>query len=148
MTLTLVASNDPVLHQPAYQVTVFDKELKQLCDALSQKMRESKGIGIAAPQVGISSQIIVVERVDWMELLPPLVMINPKIIESSEYNISINEGCLSFPGQQYNIKRSASITVEYQRTDGESRKIKCTDLMAIVVQHEIDHINGITFDQY
>lgn len=128
----------PALYKVAELVTEFPGDLKKLTDEMFTLMYKSDGVGLAAPQVGISRQIIVIDDGTNIGAL-----FNPRIIEHSEDLVESPEGCLSLPGQLYLLKRFKSVTVEYQDLTGNYSTIKAEDFLSIILQHEIDHLNGI-----
>ena len=149
---------DPVLTTVAEEVKAeeFNQELKELCKNMLYTMYQAPGIGLAAPQIGISKRIFVID-VDYdreetsedsgeytLSGFNPLVFINP-IIKVKEGETLYQEGCLSLPGIYEDVKRFENIVVEYQNTDGEKREIQADELLAICIQHENDHLDGIVF---
>ena len=128
----------PALYKVAELVTEFPGDLKKLTDEMFTLMYKSDGVGLAAPQVGISKQIIVIDDGTNIGAL-----FNPRIIEHSEDLVGSVEGCLSLPGQSYLVNRFKTITVEYQDIKGNYSTIKAGDFLSILLQHEIDHLNGI-----
>ena len=136
---------EEVLSQKAAEVTVFDDELRTLLKDMAETMYAGKGIGLAAPQVGRSIRVAVID-VPGDEEFPPtglVYLINPRIVEQ-DGSISIDEGCLSFPGIEVSVRRSDSVKVEYLDEQGVPRVIAASDLASICLQHEIDHLDGIT----
>jgi peptide deformylase len=136
-----------VLRQIAEPVTEFDEELKALVEEMFVVMRSEKGIGLAAPQVGVSKRVIVVD-VSKHYRLKPFAMINPEIVERSEDIVSVSEGCLSIPGVNYKVTRASTIRVAAIGIDGIPTKTIATGILSIVLQHEIDHLNGVLFVDY
>ena len=147
---------DPVLTTKAVDVTEFNEDLKVLCKNMLFTMYQAPGIGLAAPQIGLSKRIFVID-VDYsreeteedsgeytLSDFNPRVFINPKIV-SKEGEIVYQEGCLSLPGIFENVKRFENIKVEYQNTDGENLSIDADELLSICIQHENDHLDGIVF---
>lgn len=130
-----------VLSQPVDPARVNTPEMQALIKDLKLTMKAERGIGIAAPQVGIHERVIIVD----MEDEGPTGFINPVILEKSFKMIDSEEGCLSVPGQWGIVKRHRGVTVKALREDGEEVTIKATDLMSTVWQHEIDHLDGILF---
>jgi peptide deformylase len=126
----------------AEKVTEFDEDLKQLVLNMIVTMVENNGIGLAAPQVGIAKRVITIGLDE-----PPLVLINPIIIDSKGTATS-EEGCLSVPGFCDTIKRHSEIIVSFQNLEGEVKESTASGMLAIVVQHEIDHLNGKLFVDY
>jgi len=131
---------DAVLRQKAKRVTSIDRSIQQLIDNMIETMRQANGVGLAAPQVGISLRIIVLQ----MPGEEPLAIINPEITECSGEQV-FTEGCLSVPGYCGQISRSARVTVKGLGRTGNKIKIKADGLMAEALQHEIDHLNGIVY---
>ncbi len=149
MTLReLNAFPDQILRQPAQPVKKFDEELKTLVDDMIETMRDAPGVGLAAPQIGISKRVIVVEfGNEEDESIPKqlYVVINPEIVRKSEDQIVGIEGCLSVPGLVGEVDRSQIVTVSGQDVHGEKIKIRAQGWLARIFQHEIDHINGVLY---
>jgi peptide deformylase len=145
----IVTLPDPVLRRKARPLTRFGAELQALIDDMIETMREAPGVGLAAPQVGISERVIVVEYVEDEEKEDAprklYVMINPEIKASSKETEVATEGCLSVPGWQGEVERSLSVTVKGLTRHGQPMKVKAKGWMARIFQHEIDHINGVVF---
>jgi len=137
----MIWPND-ALTQIADSVIEFDDNLKQLCEDIAETMYYHKGIGLAAPQVGINKRILIIDVPDNAGNSRLHYIINPKILDKNG-NININEGCLSLPGIAVNINRSKTITIEYSDYNGNSNILTCSDLEAICLQHEMDHLDGI-----
>ncbi|MFC1638284.1 peptide deformylase [Patescibacteria group bacterium] len=116
------------------------EETQNLIKEMVQTMRSNNGLGLAAPQVGVSLKLCVIEEGGILYTL-----INPKITKTSKETSSAEEGCLSFPGKFIQIERSEKVTVLYLNEKGERCKIKTSGLLARALQHEIDHLNGILF---
>lgn len=136
---------DPVLRKKTEEITVFDESLKQTVTDMAETMYDAPGIGLAAPQVGLSSKLIVVDTTTQVDGEKEyLAMINPEIT-AHEGNQLDEEGCLSVPELTANVKRYKTITVSYQDLKGETQEFSTEDRFAVVLQHEIDHLNGILF---
>jgi peptide deformylase len=133
---------DPVLRQKSASVQEFDESLKHLIDDLVDTMFSSDGVGIAAPQTGILSRVIIC--CDTAQRGDEEVFINPEIIDRSGEEVGV-EGCLSVPGITGEVKRATSVTVRAQDTDGKVFECKAQDLMARILQHEMDHLEGVLF---
>lgn len=131
-----------ILEQKADPVVFFDEALVELCANMCETMFSAGGIGLAAPQVGISSRIIVVDSDQCGE---PIVMVNPEIVWRSSSVQLGSEGCLSIPGIYYEVNRFESVRIKYQTPQGESRAMICDGLLSVCVQHEIDHLDGILY---
>lgn len=142
MNFTLLPDTDPILRQVAIPVTVFGLELSVTCQRLYATMKSSRGLGLAAPQVGISKRIIVTDIQDT--IIPMRYMINPKLI-SVEGIQKRNEGCLSFPKLYLDVERAKNVTVTFCNERGVENTIAVSGLNAVIVQHEIDHLDGKLF---
>lgn len=136
---------DRVLRQPAKRVAKVDDSIRKLAKEMLQTMYSSQGIGLAAPQVGIHKQLIVIDCEPDNPTNPPLILINPKIIGASQQLCVVEEGCLSIPGVYLDVTRPKTIEVSFKDEQGKPRKIKASDLLARVIQHEMDHLNGVMF---
>lgn len=130
-----------ILEQKCDPVTVFDKKLARLLDDMYETMIEFDGVGLAAPQVGIKSQIAVVDIEDRYGTIE---LINPEVISSSGEQTD-PEGCLSFPGLYGEVSRPRFITVKAYNRKGKEFELKAEDFLARAIQHEIDHLHGILF---
>lgn len=132
---------NPILRQKCAPIMDFNDEIKSIAAEMIDKMHEHKGIGLAGPQVGLNQRIIVIEPTPS----EPKVLLNPEITASSKDWQIGEEGCLSFPRIYGLVPRAKSITVRYQDLDGKKHKIKANKLLAVVLAHEIDHLNQILF---
>jgi peptide deformylase len=140
--------SDPVLRKKARKVTQFNEELRILVEDMAETMREAKGVGLAAPQVGILERVIVVETP--VEDDDPgsgrfYAVVNPEIIRASTEQVDGIEGCLSIPGYVGEVTRHESVTVKGQDLRGRSIRIKAQGYLARVFQHEVDHLVGVLF---
>ena len=133
----------PVLRQRAPEVVRVDDEVRQLVDDLFETMHAAKGVGLAAPQVGVSQRVAVVDVGE--DLGPPLVLINPRIVESSAELETAEEGCLSIPDIFGDVERPLSVVLEALDRDGKQYRVSTTGYRARAIQHEIDHLDGILF---
>ncbi len=143
--LQIHTMGDKVLRQPAKRVAKVNEEIRQLARDMLVTMYSCDGIGLAAPQVGIHKRMIVVDVAPDQEQAPPLVLINPEIQDYSGEVILDQEGCLSIPGVYCDVKRYDEIVVSFKDETGRPRRVKTTGLLARVIQHEIDHLNGVLF---
>ncbi len=151
----IVTVPDPVLRRKAQKVTKFDDKLQALIDDMVETMREAPGVGLAAPQIGVLEQVIVVEYFEKeedeeredAEAAPKrlYVVVNPEITRTSSETVSGAEGCLSIPGYLGEVERFETITVKGQNRRGQPITLKLKDWTARIFQHEIDHLNGILF---
>lgn len=137
---------EPVLRKETKRVETFNDELAQLARDMAETMYDAPGIGLAAPQIGESIKLIVVDtsRGDEEEERAFLALVNPEIV-AHEGNQIDEEGCLSVPELTSNVQRYKKITVAFQNLQGEPHEISTEDRFAVVLQHEIDHLNGILF---
>lgn len=139
---------DPVLRRKAHKVSEFDKGLQQLIDDMIDTMRDEPGVGLAAPQVGVSSKVIVVEFGDENDPEKPeklYAVVNPEIVEKSEDLETGIEGCLSIPAMVGEVERHTAVVVKGLNRHGRPVKIKAQGWLARIFQHEIDHLNGVLF---
>jgi peptide deformylase len=137
-----------ILRHKARKVSDFGPDLQTLVDDMIETMRQAPGVGLAAPQVGESSRLIVVEYGDdENEETPPklYVLVNPEITRSSEDTVLGTEGCLSIPGIQGDVERLAAITVKGLNRHGRPMTVKAKGWLARIFQHEIDHLDGVLF---
>jgi len=135
---------DPVLKKVAAPVTEFDESLRQLANDMAETMYAAPGVGLAAPQVGISKRLTVIDCSARDEDAQLLVLVNPEIIDQ-EGEACEEEGCLSVPEYYAKVNRSAKVKVRFQDLDEQSHIIEAQGLTAIACQHEIDHLDGILF---
>ena len=135
---------DPVLREKTNVVTHFNDKLRDIADQMIEFMHIEDGIGLAAPQVGLRDSIIVVDISPIEEEEHPRAFINPQIV-SAEGESVIEEGCLSIPGVREDVKRPESIQLVYQDVNGKRYEKEYDGWLARVLQHEIDHLNGILF---
>lgn len=133
----------PVLRARAAEVVEIDEQLRMLIDDMFETMYAEEGIGLAAPQVGVSRRVIVVDV--GAEGGGPLALVNPRIVESGSKRAKQEEGCLSIPGIAAAVDRPLTVTVAGLDRDGHPVHIEAEGLLARCLQHEIDHIDGILF---
>jgi len=154
----IVTLPEPVLRRKARAVTKFDKNLQTVIDDMIETMREAPGVGLAAPQIGLSERLIVVEYYEHEEDeendendenddAPKKVwaVLNPEIVKASEEKLMGVEGCLSIPNLVGEVERHASVQVKGLNRHGRPMKIKAEGWLARIFQHEIDHLNGVLF---
>jgi peptide deformylase len=136
---------DRVLRRPAKRIAKIDEEVRKLIRQMLQTMYSENGIGLAAPQVGIDKQLIVIDcEPDKPDALP-LVLIDPIIKSYGTEICSAEEGCLSIPGVYLDVTRPAVIEVSYKDEYGKLQTLKADGLLARAIQHEMDHLNGVMF---
>ena len=136
---------DPILRKGGQPITEFGDDLKALSAKMIEAMYEEGGVGLAAPQVGIEQKLLVLNPSGSKDdPSGELIICNPKIVRKKKKEFG-EEGCLSFPGIQADVERSVEITVVYQDLNGEEQSLKCDGWLARIVQHEIDHLEGVFF---
>lgn len=139
----------PTLRKKAHKVTDFGADFQTLVDDMIETMRKAPGVGLAAPQVNVSQRLIVVEyNIDDEDEDSPkklYVLANPEIMQASEEKVMGVEGCLSVPNLIGDVERHEKIVVKGQNRRGQPVKIKLTDWMARIFQHEMDHLDGVLF---
>ena len=147
MKLVVVKYGDPVLTKRADEVTEFDKNLARLVDNMFETMYGAPGVGLAAPQVGILKRLFVMDCSSGKNAKQKIALINP-VIEIEEGDQTGDEGCLSFPGIYFQVKRPQRVTVKAQDLDGSTFTLDVMDLEARCVEHETDHLDGELFINY
>ena len=136
---------DDVLRKPARRIGKVTEQTRDLARDMLRSMYTAKGIGLAAPQVGVHQQLLVIDLDLENATSPPLILINPEITAASAGLDTYEEGCLSIPGVYLNVVRPSTIEVSYRDEMGRPRKMKADGLMARCIQHEMDHLNGVLF---
>ena len=136
---------DRALRQPAKRVAKVDDEIREIVRQMLQTMYSEDGIGLAAPQVAINKQIIVIDCEPDNPDNPPLVLINPVIKKFSKETCNGQEGCLSIPGVYLDVERSEAVEVSFKDELGRPKTLKADGLLARAIQHEMDHLNGVLF---
>ena len=140
MVLEIRKYGDPVLKKESQNVETIDDNIKKLLDDMVDTMREASGVGLAAPQVGINLNVVVIEIEGKVRKL-----INPEIIAKSAEEETVEEGCLSIPGVWEKVKRAARVKVKYTNENGEEVIEEGEGLLGRAFQHEIDHLKGVVF---
>jgi peptide deformylase len=135
---------DPILRKPAEQVSEFDEALSDVVSNMIETLFVDNGLGLAAPQVGILKRIVVIDLSFGKEVDNILTVINPDIYES-EGESTFEEGCLSVPGVYEDVVRPAKIRLRFQDMQGKEHDMETDGFLATVIQHELDHLNGILF---
>lgn len=151
MSLEMRYYGDPILRQKAKEVGEITEEIRGLIQGMKETMRLQKGVGLAAPQVGVLLRIFI-SNIDYEDdegevhyLAEPTVYINPLLSSPSEVLIESSEGCLSIPGLHANVIRPLSIVVEATDLSGNRFKKECSRYLARCMMHENDHLNGVLF---
>ncbi len=143
--LPIFVAPHPVLKQKAKPVAQVDDTIRTLMDDMLETMYKAPGIGLAAPQVGQSIRLLVIDIAGEGEPPAPLCMVNPEITWVSDEDRHYEEGCLSVPDQYADVVRPARIKVRFIDRDNQKQEIEADDLLATVIQHEMDHLEGILF---
>ncbi|MET4577056.1 peptide deformylase [Ottowia thiooxydans] len=144
--LSILRYPDARLHKVAKPVQAVDARIRALITDMFDTMYEAKGIGLAATQVDVHERLIVIDVSEERDA--PMVLINPEILWSSEEMLKGDEGCLSVPGIYDGVERAARIKVRALDAEGRSREIEADELLAVCIQHEMDHLMGKVFVQY
>lgn len=139
---------DERLRAIAEPIATVDDEVKQLAKDMLDTMYEAPGIGLAAPQIGELRRIVVMDLAKEGEDPDPIVMVNPEILKYSDETVVTEEGCLSIPELYYDVERPAEVTVRYTDLDGKVVEREASDRLAICIQHEIDHLDGVLYIDY
>jgi len=147
---TILEVPDPRLREISKPVEAFDKDLRTLVADMFETMYEAPGIGLAAVQVGVPQRVLVIDLQeplveDGEPVKNPLVFINPEILEHSDQDVPYNEGCLSVPDQYAEVDRPDRIRARWQDLDGKVHEQTIDGMLAVCLQHEMDHLNGVLF---
>ncbi len=143
--LDIITAPDPRLKRKAETVATVDAATAKLMADMLETMYEAPGIGLAAPQVGVSKRIIVADAAREGEAPQPLKMVNPQIVWSSDEKKTHEEGCLSLPDEYEIVNRPDKIRVQYVDETNTPRELEADGLLAVVIQHELDHLDGVLF---
>lgn len=144
--LPILEYPDPRLKKLAQPVTRFDERLRKLAADMAETMYAAPGVGLAATQVDVHERLIVVDVSETKDKL--YVFVNPEIVWASEETVVCEEGCLSVPGIYDEVRRPAKVRVRAQDVQGETFELDCEGLLAVCVQHEMDHLLGKVFVEY
>lgn len=144
--LPILQFPDPRLHTVAKPVAQVDDRIRQLVDDMLETMYEAKGVGLAATQINVHERVVVIDTSE--ERNDPLVLINPEIIWASDEMIVWEEGCLSVPTIYDKVDRHAKVRIRALNRDGETYEFEGEELLAVCVQHELDHLAGKVFVEY
>ena len=142
----IVKNNNDFLSKKSRKVDIIDERIIQLVDDMKDTLKKAKGVGLAAPQVGILKRIFIVDVGDE-DKSEMIEFINPEIVSKKGKNDKYIEGCLSFPGRSFKITRPHKVTVQAQNIDGEWFTMEAEDFIARAIMHENDHLDGITIPQ-
>lgn len=145
----IITIPDPVLRENCSPIEDITPELKTLMQDMLETMYDAPGVGLAAPQINIPIRLIVMDAAQKEDdEKEPIIMINPKILSSSDEFSLYEEGCLSIPEYFAEIERPAIVKVGYRDEEGKEQERECEGLLGTVVQHEIDHLDGVLFIDY
>lgn len=144
--LNILRYPDPRLHKVAKPVTIFDAGLQKLINDMAETMYQAPGVGLAASQVDVHERLVVIDTSETHDQL--LALINPEIIWASQEKIVWEEGCLSVPGIYDGVERHTEVTVKALNAKGEPIEVKADGLLAVCIQHEMDHLDGKVFVEY
>jgi peptide deformylase len=144
--LTILRYPDPRLHKIAKPVAVFDERLKKLAADMAETMYEAPGVGLAATQVDVHERLIVIDTSETHDDLR--VFVNPEVVWASEEKQVYDEGCLSVPGIYDGVERSARVKVRALDLEGKAFEVEADGLLAVCIQHEMDHLKGKVFVEY
>jgi peptide deformylase len=139
---------DPRLRAVADPIETVDDDVRALARDMLDTMYDAPGIGLAAPQIGVMKRIVVMDLAKEGEEPAPMVLINPEILKVSEETQVTEEGCLSIPELYYEVERPAEVTVRYTDLDGKTVEIDAKERLAVCVQHELDHLDGVLYIDY
>ena len=139
---------DARLRAIADPIEKIDDSVKELARDMLETMYDAPGIGLAAPQIGEMKRMVVMDLAKEGEEPDPLVMINPEILKFSDETVTTEEGCLSIPELYYDVERPAEVTVRYTDLEGKTVEKDATDRLAICIQHELDHLDGVLYIDY
>jgi len=139
--LTVRTVPDPVLRRKGKRVTKIDPKISKLIDDMLETLPAVQGVGLAAPQVGVSLQVAVIQIADEEE---PIVLVNPEVVKRAGLRM-VSEACLSIPGYKGDIRRSNSVLVKARNRFGKEFRLKGTGLLGQALEHEIDHLNGVLY---
>ncbi|MBT5649235.1 MAG: peptide deformylase [Rhodospirillaceae bacterium] len=143
--LPIITAPDPRLKTVASRVDAVDDDISRLMDDMLETMYAAPGVGLAAPQVGISKRVIVVDVARTGDAPEPMQMANPEIIEASSERSTVEEGCLSLPEHFAEVKRPERVRIRYLDRENEIRERDMDGFLATCIQHEMDHLDGILF---
>ena len=144
-SLTIHTLGDGVLRTPAKRISKVDESVRDLARDMLRSMYAAKGIGLAAPQVGVHKQLLVIDLDPENAAAAPMVLINPEIACFGAAIETYEEGCLSIPGVYLNVVRPATVEVSYRDEMGRPQRVKADGLLARCIQHEMDHLEGVLF---
>ncbi len=146
--LPIVIAPDPLLRTRCKPVPAVDERVRALIDDMLETMYDAPGIGLAAPQAGVTERVLVVDISREEDPRDPLCLVNPEVTWKSEELSTYQEGCLSLPEFYADVTRPSKVRVAYLDRDGKAQEIEAEGLLSTCLQHEIDHLNGVLFVDY
>ena len=147
MVREIVIWPDPILKKKASPVSQVDDSIRSLVNDMFETMYAADGVGLAAPQIGVLKQVLVLDTTPRQPESKPVAMINPQII-AKEGTMRYSEGCLSVPGEAEEVERAARVTAKFLDVSGREQTIEAEGLLAVAIQHETDHLHGTMFVDY
>ena len=144
----ILVEPNKLLRQVSQPVDEVNKEIQKLMDDMLETMYSANGIGLAAIQIGVPKNLVVIDLLTKEKKKDPMFFINPKILKKSSKMSKYEEGCLSIPNLFAEVKRPSECEIEYLDYEGNEKSLKATGLLATCIQHEIDHLKGILFIDY
>ena len=144
-SLEIFKLGNKVLRQNSHRIVKVDESIRDLAKEMLQSMYSAKGIGLAAPQIGINKELLVIDVNFEDSAADPLILINPEITDYGSTLNSYEEGCLSIPGVYLNVIRPSTIKLKFRDEMGRPRKMRADGLLARCIQHEMDHLKGVLF---
>ncbi len=145
MKMKILELPHPVLRQKSKEVPAVDDNIRSVLNDMLETMYAARGVGLAAPQVGLSQRMLVIDIAGKDEDAQPIKMVNPRLVWHSDETDLCSEGCLSIPNQFAPVERFVAIRVEYLNEDGQPTQLNAEGFLAIAVQHEMDHLDGVVF---
>ena len=145
MKMKILQLPNPILRQKSVEVPKVDASTRKTLDDMLETMYDANGVGLAAPQVGLLQRMLVIDIAARDEKKQPLKMVNPKMVWHSDEVQTCSEGCLSIPNQFAPVERFLSVRIEYLDENGQSQNLLATDFLAVAIQHEMDHLDGVIF---
>lgn len=145
MKMKILQLPNPILRQKSSEIQEVNEEIRKTLNDMLETMYDARGVGLAAPQVGLLQRMVVIDIASKDEEPQPFKMVNPKIVWRSEETECGSEGCLSIPNQYAPVKRNIAVNVEYLDENGEKKMLEAQGFLAVAVQHELDHLDGVIF---
>ena len=145
MKMKILELPNPILRQKSVEIQKVDENIRKTLDDMLETMYDANGVGLAAPQVGLLQRMLVIDIAAKEEEKQPLKMVNPKMVWHSDEMQTCSEGCLSIPNQFAPVERYLSVRIEYLDENGQQQNLLANDFLAVAVQHEMDHLDGVIF---